>query len=124
MDDIKPGEIVYCNITYRYNKQYRNRTITETAELIDVVFGSEYKCSYPHLDYKSNDNSEGIHPSQISMLVFVSLYNHKIVVLEISQIYCGFPTTHLKLYLISLLQFYYFSCTILQNFLALVLVVS
>ena len=52
MDNLEPGEIVYCNITYKYKKQYRNRTIIETAEVIDVVFGREYECSYPHLDYK------------------------------------------------------------------------
>ena len=42
MDNIEPGEIVYCDITYQYDRTYRNRTKTETVELMNVVFGREY----------------------------------------------------------------------------------
>lgn len=50
MDNIEPGEIVYCNITYQYDRPFRNRIKTETVELIDVVFGREYVDTYPLLD--------------------------------------------------------------------------
>ena len=52
MDNIEPGEIVYCDITYEYEKPYRNRTKTETIEIINVVFGREYVDTYPLLKYK------------------------------------------------------------------------
>ena len=51
MDNIEPGEIVYCDITYQYDRLYRNRTKTETVELRNVVFGREYVDTYPLLDY-------------------------------------------------------------------------
>jgi len=51
MDNIEPGEIVYCDITYEYERPYRNRTKTETVELINVVFGREYDDTYPLLNY-------------------------------------------------------------------------
>ena len=50
MDNIKPGEIVYCDITYQYDRIYRNRT--KTVELMNIVFGREYDDTYPLLDYK------------------------------------------------------------------------
>ena len=50
MDNIKPGEIVYCDITYQYDRIYRNRT--KTVELMNIVFGREYYDTYPLLDYK------------------------------------------------------------------------
>jgi hypothetical protein len=51
MDSLEPGEIVYCDITYQYDRPYRNRTKTETVELRNVVFGREYVDTYPLLDY-------------------------------------------------------------------------
>ena len=51
MDSLEPGEIVYCDITYQYDRLYRNRTKTETVELRNVVFGREYVDTYPLLDY-------------------------------------------------------------------------
>jgi len=51
MDNIEPGEIVYCNITYQYDRPYRNRIKTETVELRNVVFGREYIDTYPLLNY-------------------------------------------------------------------------
>ena len=52
MDSLEPGEIVYCDITYQYEKPYRNRTKTETKTLHNVVFGREYVDTYPLLNYK------------------------------------------------------------------------
>tara|TARA_R100000808_G_C2118007_1_gene130054 strand:- start:80 stop:409 length:330 start_codon:yes stop_codon:yes gene_type:complete len=53
VDNIEPGEIVYCDITYQYERPYRNRTKTETVELINIVFGREYVDTYPLLEYKT-----------------------------------------------------------------------
>jgi hypothetical protein len=54
MDKLDPGEIVYCDITYKYDKPFRNRKKTEIVTLINVVFGREYDSSYPYLDYKTH----------------------------------------------------------------------
>ena len=51
MDNLESGEIVYCDITYQYERPFRNRIKTETVELINVVFGREYVSNYPSLDY-------------------------------------------------------------------------
>lgn len=51
MDNIEPGEIVYCDITYEYEKIIRNKKTKLQAVLERVVFGREYKCNYPNLDY-------------------------------------------------------------------------
>ena len=52
MDNIEPGEIVYCDITYQYDRPYRNRTKTEIITLNKTVFGREYVDTYPLLNYK------------------------------------------------------------------------
>lgn len=51
MDTLEPGEIVYCDITYQYDRPYRNAIKTETIEIRNVVFGREYDETYPLLDY-------------------------------------------------------------------------
>jgi len=51
MDKLDPGEIVYCDITYQYERPFRNIKKTEIVTLINVVFGREYDSSYPYLDY-------------------------------------------------------------------------
>ena len=51
IEKVSPGEIVYCDITYSYKKMYRKREAVETVKLCNVVFGREYKSSYPYLDY-------------------------------------------------------------------------
>ena len=52
MDNLEPGQIVYCDITYEYDRPYRNRTKTETVNLVNIVFGREYVSTYPLLEYK------------------------------------------------------------------------
>ena len=51
MDNIQLGEIVFCDITYQWERKFRNRIKTETKKLYNVVFGIEYDDTYPHLDY-------------------------------------------------------------------------
>ena len=51
MDKLDLGEIVYCDITYKYNRLFRNRIKTEVITLNNVVFGREYDSSYPYLNY-------------------------------------------------------------------------
>ncbi len=51
MDNIQLGEIVFCDITYQWQRKFRNRIKTETKTLYNVVFGIEYDDTYPHLDY-------------------------------------------------------------------------
>ncbi len=53
MDNLDPGEIVYCDITYQYERPFRNRMKKEVNTLRNVVFGREYDSSYPYLDYKT-----------------------------------------------------------------------
>jgi hypothetical protein len=52
MDNLEPGEIVYCDITYEYEKIFRRKKAKEQAILTNIVFGREYKCDYPLLDYE------------------------------------------------------------------------
>jgi len=52
-DSIEPGEIVYCDITYQYERPFRKRLKKEVVTLRNVVFGREYDSSYPYLDYKT-----------------------------------------------------------------------
>ena len=54
MDNIEPGEIVYCDITYTYDRPFRNRTKTEIVKMRNVVFGREYDDSYPYLKYSQH----------------------------------------------------------------------
>jgi|TARA_R100001594_G_scaffold45372_1_gene78166 hypothetical protein len=51
VDKLDPGEIVYCDITYQYEKVFKNRKKSQIVTLRNVVFGREYDCSYPYLDY-------------------------------------------------------------------------
>jgi len=51
MDNIDKGEIVYCDITYQYDRPFRNVIKTETVKLYNVVFGRGYDCGFPILDY-------------------------------------------------------------------------
>ena len=51
MDKLDPGDIVYCDITYQYERNFRNRKKKEIVTLKNVVFGREYESSYPYLDY-------------------------------------------------------------------------
>jgi hypothetical protein len=53
MDNLEPGEIVYCDITYEYEKMFRRKKVKEQAILTNIVFGREYNCDYPILDYKT-----------------------------------------------------------------------
>ena len=52
MDKLDPGEIVYCDITYQYERPFRKRLKKEVVTLRNVVFGREYDSSYPYLDYE------------------------------------------------------------------------
>ena len=51
MDNVNPGEIVYCDITYKYKRLFRNKVKEELVTMRNVVFGREYDSSYPYLDY-------------------------------------------------------------------------
>ena len=51
MDSLDKGEIVYCDITYQYERPFRNIKKVETVKLYKVVFGREYVSNYPSLDY-------------------------------------------------------------------------
>tara|TARA_R110000796_G_scaffold17226_7_gene53225 strand:- start:5318 stop:5647 length:330 start_codon:yes stop_codon:yes gene_type:complete len=51
MDNVNPGEIVYCDITYKYKRLFRNKLKEELVTMRNVVFGREYDSSYPYLDY-------------------------------------------------------------------------
>ena len=42
MDNIQLGEIVFCDITYQWERKFRNRIKTETKTLYNVVFVIEY----------------------------------------------------------------------------------
>ena len=53
MDNLDPGEIVYCDITYQYERPFRKRLKKEVITLRNVVFGREYDSSYPYLNYKT-----------------------------------------------------------------------
>lgn len=53
MDNLDPGEIVYCDITYQYERPFRKRLKKEVVTLRNVVFGREYVSDYPSLDYNT-----------------------------------------------------------------------
>ena len=53
MDKLEKGEIVYCDITYQYERPFRKIQKVETIKLNKVVFGREYVSDYPLLDYNT-----------------------------------------------------------------------